>query len=359
VIQVWRLLTNPGLDRMRTRTVTNQRYRRRPVVKFISGRFSTACAVGLLGICALCFAEPASNENDRFDESAIPLEELALEISNPVTVLRSFAVDYEYRTYQGDLPDSDSQDSYRVVFTPSWPIRLSNGKNLLLRARLSVNGDQPQWNPASYLTWEEFLIRQAPAAGSDTDSRWTLDPATGGFSYGHDNMGDLGFEIGYGGVNDRGGISTVGLVGVANTNEDKSARRGQWLIGPEIMLGRVTTWGIYGLRAQHLTNISGEGEQEIDFDTNETTLKLFFAYSLGNGWQVESNPVILYDWEAVGGNEWYVPVGAGISKTMRIGRLPMKLGIEVQRFVVSPERFGQEWLIRFNVTPVMSARLLR
>jgi len=337
---------------MNARTVANERYRRRTVVR-VATRFSALCAVGLLGSCPLCFAEPAS------DEMATSMDEIALELSNPVTRLRSFAVDYEYRAYQGSLPDADSQNSYRVVFTPSWPIRLNNGKNLLLRARLSANGDQPQWNPASYLTWEEFLIRQAPAAGSDTDSRWTLDPATGGFSYGHGNTGDLSFELGYGGVNEKGRTSTVGLVIVANTNEDKSARRGQWLIGPEIVLGRVTHWGVYGASAKHLTNIDGEGEQEIDVDTNETTLKLFFAYSLGNGWQVESNPVILYDWEAVSGNEWYVPVGAGVSKTMRIGRMPAKLGIEVQHFVVSPERFGQEWLVRFSFTPVMSTRLLR
>jgi hypothetical protein len=338
---------------------THEVNRRRTDARLCAGRFCITCAVGLLASSALCFAEPVGDEDDHFDGLLIPLDEIALELSNPVTGLRSFAVDYEYRTYQGDLPDANSQNSYRVVFTPSWPIRLSNGKNLLLRARLSADGDQPQWNPASYLTWEEFLIRQAPAAGSEADSRWTLDPATGGFSYGHGNMGDLSVEVGYGGVNDDGGISAVGLVNVANTNEDKSARRGQWLIGPEIVLGRVTGWGIYGARAKHLTNIAGEGEQEIDFDTNETTLKLFFAYSLGNGWQIESNPVILYDWEAASGNEWYVPVAAGISKTMRVGRTPVKLGIEVQHFVVSPERFGQEWLVRFNFTPVFSTRLLR
>lgn len=152
------------------------------------------------------------------------------------------------------------------------------------------------------------------------------------------------------------------MVGIANalpTSDDQSARRGQWLIGPELALGQVTSWGLFGARAKHLTNIDGTGEQEVDYDTNETTLELFFAYGLGNGWQIESNPVILYDWEAVSDNEWNIPVGLGVSKTMMVGKMPMKFGLELQKFVVSTDRFGPDWQINFNLTPVMSSKLLR
>ncbi len=49
-----------------------------------------------------------------------------------------------------------------------------------------------------------------------------------------------------------------------------------------------------------------------------TSLKIFFAYGLGNGWQVFSNPVIEYDWEGDSDNQLFVPLGAGVSKTTRI-----------------------------------------
>ena len=307
-------------------------------------------AVALLALSALGFAGPAACEPGSF---SLPVDEIALELSNPVTALRNFGFEGEYRTYQGDLPGADDLDSYRMVFTPSWPIPLGNGKNLLLRARIPVNGDQPSWNPVTYLTWEEFLVRQAPAPGSDPNSRWSLDPETGSFSYGHDNLGNIGFDVGYGGVTDSGLISALSLVNVAVTSDDLSARRGQWLLGPEVTLGRFTQWGLIGVRAKHLTNVHGEGDQELDYDTNETTLNVFVAYSLGQGWQIESNPVILYDWEAVSGNQWYVPVGAGVSRTMRLGRRPVKIGVELQHFVVSPERFGKEWLLKFNLTPAL------
>jgi hypothetical protein len=322
-------------------------------------RQRTFVFVFILWVPAFCVADSAMDDSGDVERRPIPAETIALELANPVTLLASFGIDYEYRTYQGDLPGADGLDSQRMVFSPSWPIRLRNGKNLLLSARIPINGDQPQWNPVSYLTWEEFLIRQAPAPGSDPDSRWSLDPATGAFSYGHGNLGNVSFDIGYGGISDGGTISALNLVNVAVTSDDLSARRGQWLLGPELILGKTTRWGLFGFRAKHLTNVYGEGDQELDYDTNETTLNPFVAWSLGNGWQVESSPVILYDWEAVGGNQWYVPVGAGISKTTSFGRVPVKMALELQYFAVSPDRFGQEWLLRVNLTPVLSTRQLR
>jgi hypothetical protein len=276
-------------------------------------------------------------------------DEIAIELSNPVTGLRTVAFDFELQTYQGSLPEANDKDTYRMVFTPSWPIRLDNGKNLLLRARIPVNGDMPNWKPVDFLDWAEFLLRQLPE----------IDETQGGFGDGHDHMGDISFDVGYGGVGDNGGIGMVGLSLVVPSSEDESASRNQWLLGPEVSVGRITDWGIFGVRAKHLTNVAGEGVQEVgDYDTNETTLKVYFAYSLGNGWQVESNPEILYDWEGIDDNQWNVPLGAGISKTFRLGRTPMKAAVELQNFLVSTDRLAPEWLLRFSFVPVIPGRYL-
>ena len=80
---------------------------------------------------------------------------------------------------------------------------------------------------------------------------------------------------------------------------------------------------------------------------------------MGNGWQIESNPTILYDWEAISGHEWTVPIGAGVSKTMRLGSVPVKLAFDIQNFVVSPDRFGPKWQFTLSFTPVISTKLLR
>ena len=280
----------------------------------------------------------------------LSVEDIALELENPVTGLRSIAWDMKYTTFQGDLPEADDQSMYSSVFTPSWPIKLNNGKHLLLRATITINGDTPGWKPDFWIDYPLWLVRQLP----------DLDETTGGFGSGHGHMDNLGFDIGYGGVDEDGVISMIGVANVAPTSDDQSAMRKQWLIGPEFAIGKLTDWGLYGVRAKHLTAIwSGDSEQNIEYDTNETTLKLFFAYSLGNGWQIEANPTILYDWEAVSGNEWTVPVGAGVSKTFMLGSIPLQLGLEAQKHVVSPHRFGPDWLVNLNVTPVLSTRLLQ
>ena len=282
-------------------------------------------------------------------QSNLSVDEIALDLLNPATSLRTVAFDYEYQTYQGSLPEANDQNTYRMIFTPSWPIKLDNGKNLLLRARIPINGDMPNWKPVFYLDWAEFLLRQLPE----------IDEDRGGFGDGHDHMGDISFDVGYGGVNDDGGIGMIGVSMVVPTSEDQSARRNQYLLGPEVALGRITDWGIYGIRAKHLTNVSGQGEQEVgDYDTNETTLRIFFAYSLGNGWQIESNPEILYDWEGIDDNQWNVPIGAGISKTFMMGRIPVKAGIELQNYVVSTDRLAPEWMLRFSLVPVIPGRYL-
>ncbi len=318
----------------------------------------TAACVMLLGILSgpvpgyadVAEAETTIGEYTR----PLSLNDIALELVNPVTGLRSFTWDAEYFSHQGDLPGSEDQNGSRWIFTPSWPIRLENGNNILLRLTVPINGDLPNWKPEPYLDYRDFIIRKVP----ETEPR--IDPENGGeFGYGHDHLGDIGLDIGYGGVSEGGTIGMIGLAAVFPTSEDGSGTRNQWLIGPEFALGKKSERSVYGFRLKHLVDIDGEGEQELGrLPTNETTLSLFFARSLGNGWQVESNPVILHDWDAVEGNEWLVPIGAGVSKAFRVGRRPMKLGVELQYYVVSPDRFGPEWLLKFNFIPFLSKSLL-
>ena len=135
------------------------------------------------------------------------------------------------------------------------------------------------------------------------------------------------------------------------------------LLGPEFVLGKVTDWGLYGARFKHLTDVyeddvPGGYGAEFPWSTNETTAKVFFAYGLGNGWQIESNPTILYDWEAVIDNEWTVPIGGGVSRTMRIGRVPVKFGVEIYKFILSPDRLGPDWQLTLSIVPVLSSKLL-
>ena len=270
---------------------------------------------------------------------ALSLDEIALELSNPVTALASINNDLEYRIYQGSLPAANDETAFIYNFRASVPIPLANGKNILMRFGIPINGEQPIYAVGNEQV-SPFLIRQT-ASTIPTDG--TFDNY-----HGHSHLGDIDFDIAYGGVSANGFISMYGIAGVLPTSQDLSQSIDQYQLGPEIAFGKVTGWGIYGVWLTHLTRVYGEDA----WDTNMTSLKIFFAYGLGNGWQVFSNPVIEYDWEGDSDNQLFLPLGAGVSKTTRIGSMPMKLAFEIQKYIASPDAIGPDWLFTFSFTPV-------
>jgi hypothetical protein len=59
------------------------------------------------------------------DLANMSVDDIARELSNPVTALASFNTDIQYRTYQADLFGADDQSGFRFEFKPSIPISLS------------------------------------------------------------------------------------------------------------------------------------------------------------------------------------------------------------------------------------------
>ena len=288
------------------------------------------CICVLLGLPALAFAQP--------DQDAKSLDDIARDLSNPVSAISYIANDFEYRTYQGDLPGAGDQSSEVYLFRPSVGIPLRNGKNILLRAALPIHLSQPKY--VADHEYYDHLIRQ----------RADIMPRNGEFETGHSFQGDYYYDLAYGGVSDNGWITMYGIAGVLGTSKDGSAARNQNLLGPEFAFGKETDWGVIGAWLNHMVDVSGSGWVEVD--TQLTNAKIFFAYGLGNGWQIFSNPVITYDWEAVSGNKLLLPVSVGVSKLTRIGKMPLNLAMDIQNYVVSPDAYGPEWLLRFSVTPV-------
>jgi len=267
----------------------------------------------------------------------LTIDEIAKELSSPVTSLVALHNDFEFRSYQGDLSGADDQSALIYKFTPSFPIPLDNGKNILLRATIPVNSNQPLYY-VDGVEFPEFLVRQL--ADSLPDDREFID--------GHDHLADIEFDIAYGGISENGFISMYGVAVALPTSQDFSSAIDQYRAGPELAFGKVTPWGVYGVWAKHMMRVSGEDV----WDTNMTSLEVFFAYGLGNGWQVISNPVIEYDWEGASDNQLLLPLGGGVSKTMRLGKMPLKMDMELQYYVISPDALGPQWLLSFSIAPV-------
>ena len=314
-----------------------------------------ASIVGIsLLVIALGLSVPslAATDSDEVSETAartMSVDEIALELSNPVTALRSLTWDIEGTSLQGSLPDADEKSALKNLFTFSWPFKLKNGNNLLLSATIPHFSDQPLWELSPSDHSAEWRLRQ----------REDIRPDEGFLARGHDHLADVGIDVAYGGVSDSGFIHMLGLSTVFPTSEDGTAKRSQVLVGPDFVLGKTASWGLFGVRIKHLTDVytNSDYDNENPWSTNETTAEIFFAYAMGNGWLIEASPTILYDWEAISDHEWTVPIGAGLSKTIGIGRVPVKLAFDLQKFVQSPDRLGPDWRLTFSITPVFSTRL--
>ena len=148
----------------------------------------------------------------------------------------------------------------------------------------------------------------------------------------------------------------------------KKAKKGAWLwgVGPVVYLPTATEdkfgtkkWGagpaavaldmngkwVYGALVMHIWSFAGAGDQKV----NLTTIQPFVNYNMSDGWFIASVPIITANWEASSGNEWSVPLGGGVGKALRFGKIPGTMQLHAYYNVEKPEAYGEDWQLRFQV----------
>jgi hypothetical protein len=82
-------------------------------------------------------------------------------------------------------------------------------------------------------------------------------------------------------------------------------------------------------------------------------LNPIIGYHFGDGWALSSSPEITANWIA-DGNKWTVPIGGGVSKVVRLGELPLKLGLFAYYNAVRPNADKDPWQLQVTLTFVFS-----
>jgi hypothetical protein len=279
-------------------------------------------------------------------ESQKPISQITREMSNPLAAFWRFDYEAQYSTFQGSIPGAEDQTGWAHIFQATLPFRQKDGKGWVFRFALPYFSDQPiYWADRGYAEWR---IRQE-------------DPMTQGDGFWeptHGHTDATSFDLVYGGVDDSGLILSYGLAGVLPTTSDTSNGRQQLILGPEINIGKMTDWGVYGALISHIIDVA-EKRNKGTPDTTQTTIQAYFSYGLGNSWQLISNPTITYDWEGDSGNKLKLPLGAGIAKTTRIGKMPLRVAGELQYYVASTDRFGPDVLFKLTISPVIPGKYTR
>lgn len=255
-------------------------------------------------------------------ESAMSADEIARELANPNNSLASLTFKNQYRFYDGAIPGAGSQDNYTLLFQPVFPFSMDTspggGKaNLFVRPALPLLIDQPVFDPMT----------------GDWDS------VTG--------LGDIGFDIGYGVTESNGLLWATGMVGTLPTATDNLIAGGQLRLGPELLLAKFEDWGVYGIFPSHQWNVAGWRDEQF----NTTQMQVFLNFLPGDGWTVGTTPIMSYNWVS---DEWTIPLNLTVGKTVMWGKTPVKLQAEINYYIERPENFGSDWMIGFNITPVVN-----
>ena len=81
---------------------------------------------------------------------------------------------------------------------------------------------------------------------------------------------------------------------------------------------------------------------------NTSLFEPFINYNFGHGWYVYSDPNIVANWQARR-TKWTVPLGGGVGRIVRIGKLPIKLSAGLFYNIIQPAPGGR-WVLNTDLT---------
>lgn len=253
----------------------------------------------LLGLVLVCATPPVWAQHDD--------AELAKKTQNPVADLIS--VPFQNNVNFGVGPHDDVQ--YILNIQPVIPFKLTEDWNLISRTIVPLIY-QPELAPG---VGEVFGL-------GDIQESLFLSPAKPG-------------KVIWG----------VGPIFQFPTATDDSLGQGKWGAGPTAVALTVHGPWVLGALVNNVWSFAGDSDRR---DVNQMLLQPFVNYNLPDAWYVVTAPIITADWEADGDDRWTVPIGAGVGKIVRLGKLPVNAQASAYYNVVRPDN-AAEWQLRIQI----------
>jgi hypothetical protein len=249
-------------------------------------------------------AKPAGLPHAAAAMGGASLEELAKQLQNPLADLVS--VPFQNNFNGGGAAGLGA--SYNLNFQPVIPVELTASWNLILRPIVPyyslVLPDGERSTGLGEIVLETFF---SPSAASSFI--WGIGPA---FSF--------------------------------PTATNDAVATGCFAAGPVIAAVFMEGPWVVGALLTQLDAFARMGSAHLD----TTSLQVFLNYNLPQAWSIGTAPTFFVNWNQVG-QQWTVPVGASIAKTISIAKQPISLSFSYYANVVHPEG-GSPWLTRFVVT---------
>jgi len=232
-------------------------------------------------------------------------EELAKAAQNPIANMISLPLQNNINTGMG--PDDETQNILNIQ--PVLPVSLNDDWLIITRTILPV------------ISQPDILTHDGRINGlGDTSFSAFFSPKKSSITWG------------------------VGPVFLLPTATDDTLGADKWGTGASaIVLAMPGKW-VIGSLFSNLWSVGGAGDNDI----NLFTWQYFINYNLANGWYLTSAPINTANWEADSGNQWTIPIGGGVGKIFRIGKLPINGQISAYKNIETPEN-GPDWQFRVQL----------
>jgi hypothetical protein len=133
----------------------------------------------------------------------------------------------------------------------------------------------------------------------------------------------------------------------APTHSNAELGNDNWGAGPSFVALRLekgSPW-VYGALISNVWSLSTSSD---DPAYNNGLLQPFLNYNFKSGLYLTSSPIMTVNWKAKGSDMWTVPVGGGVGKIFRLGKLPLNAQLAAYYNVVRPDD-GANWQIRTQI----------
>ena len=144
-----------------------------------------------------------------------------------------------------------------------------------------------------------------------------------------------------------------------NTATHDQLGTGKWSAGPMGLAFSITKKWILGVVAQHWWSFAGEDTITVNTsagsirakrsDVSLTDVQPVIRYRLSVKTNIGIAPNWRYNWET---DQLSLPIGIGGDTLIKIGPLPVKIGLEAYYYVERDDDFGPRWQLRFLFIPV-------
>ena len=284
---------------------------------------TVTCMVVILFATPLWAADSSgTNSPKEGEEGGKSLTELNKQLTNPISSLWSIA--FQQNNYLLEVYGEKTHWNSNLNFQPVLPVALTKDWNLITRPVMTLFNSVPYPNPH-----DPSEIDRTTAFG-DTVLMEMFSPSP-------NLVGNW--------------LLGLGPTFIFPTASSDYTGQGKWQVGPAVVVGYLSERWILGVFVQNWQSFGGSGNRP---DTNQMNLQPIAAYFLPGGWSIGYSGNILANWKAdSAGDTWTVPLGLALSKVVKFGKLPVKLGLAGQYMVHHPDNFGQQWNIQLTVAPVL------